>query len=216
MTLKLTHPFTAICSGPSGCGKSTFTIELIKRLKDLCTVSQFHRIVWCLSETSTIPTELSTLNNVIVHRGVPKFENKTGLPILYCVDDLMNEVYSRDLSELFTRKSHHESISCVLITQNLFFQNPSSRTVSLNCKILVVFKNPRDVKTICYLAQQIAGPNWREVQKVFTEATIRPYSYLLFDLTQECNDLIRYRTNIFDKYTVVYAPVNEHYAEIEI
>ena len=40
----------------------------------------------------------------------------------------------------FTRKGHHRNASVVYITQNLFQQSKSSRTISLNAHYLVYFK----------------------------------------------------------------------------
>jgi hypothetical protein len=74
---------------------------------------------------------------------------------LIVLDDLLNEAYSRDMCDLFTKGSHHRNISVILITQNLFHQGRFSRAISLNAKYIVVFKNVRDKNQFAYLARQV-------------------------------------------------------------
>jgi len=44
------------------------------------------------------------------------FENARGQPCLFFLDDLLNEVYSRQVCDLFTKGCHHRNISVILIT----------------------------------------------------------------------------------------------------
>ena len=100
----------------------------------------FKNIVWCHSEDNA-PHHLKDVSFV---KSVPEFENPENVPTLIVLDDLMDSAYSKKVSELFSKASHHRNISLILITQNLFHQGPSSRDISLNSKYIVVFKNPRD------------------------------------------------------------------------
>jgi hypothetical protein len=112
------------------------------------------------------------------------------------------------VSELFTKGSHHLNISLVLITQNLFYQGQSSRTLSLNSKKITVFKNPRDKSQIVYLARHVYPKNISSFHKAYTEACKDLHSYLFFDWTQSITDLPRFRTKIFPwELTEVFAPV---------
>ena len=92
------------------------------------------------------------LKNVSFVKGVPDFETPKNVHILIVLDDLMDSAYSRKVSGLFTKGSHHRNISLVLITQNLFHQNLSSRDIYLNSKYIGLFKNPRDETQIVHLA----------------------------------------------------------------
>jgi hypothetical protein len=203
MTLQLEHPFTLIVAGPSACGKSTFVIRLIECREQLCD-TVFKNIVWCHSENNA-PHHLKDVSFVT---GVPEFENPENVPTLIVLDDLMDSAYSKKVSELFTRGSHHRNISLVLITQNLFHQGPSSRDISLNSKYIVVFKNPRDKTQIVHLARQVYPENISSFHKIYLEACKDPHSYLFLDLTQSINDLLRFRTKIFPgEITEVFAPI---------
>ena len=203
MTLKLQHPFTLIVAGPNSCGKSTFVIRLIECRKHLCDVV-YDNIVWCHSENNA-PQHLK---NVSFVKGVPDFENPENVPTLIVLDDLMDSAYSTKVSELFTEGSHHRNISLVLITQNLFNQNSSSRDISLNSKYIVVFKNPRDKTQIVHLARQVYPENTSSFHKTYLNVCKDPHTYLFLDLTQSINDLLRFRTKIFPgELTEVFAPV---------
>jgi len=55
---------------------------------------------------------LTALNkNVQVHEGLPEnIENAQGLPCLFILDDLLNEMFSRAVCDLFTKGSHHRNL----------------------------------------------------------------------------------------------------------
>ncbi len=111
----------------------------------------------------------------------------------------MIEAYNKNVCELFTKGSHHRNISVILLIQNVYHQGKFCRDISLNCKYLVLFKNPRDMSQIFMLGRQIFPESPKEFEKVYKEATSVPYGYLFLDLTQECNDLFRFRSDIFNK-----------------
>ena len=140
--LKFKHPFTCIISGPSGSGKSSFCVRFLQNLDALCTERDFDGgVIWCYSEKSAVPTptELPPKSNVHFNEGVPTdfFENARGRPCLVILDDLLNDVYSKQVCDLFTKGSHHRNISVILITQNLFHQGRYCRDISLNAKYLI-------------------------------------------------------------------------------
>jgi ABC-type dipeptide/oligopeptide/nickel transport system ATPase subunit len=124
--LRFKRPFTCIVSGPTGSGKSSFCIKVLQNLDTLCTEQNFDGgSIWCYSERTAVPSQqLVTLKrNIKFHKGIPaNFINAQGRPKLIILDDLLNQVCSKDVSVLFTKGSHHRNISVILITQNLFHQ----------------------------------------------------------------------------------------------
>jgi ABC-type dipeptide/oligopeptide/nickel transport system ATPase subunit len=126
------HPITCIVSGPSGSGKSSFTLRFVQHLDSLCTEPNCSGgIIWCYSEKSVVPREkLASLHkNVSFHEGVPQnFGNEHGKPCLIILDDLLNEVYSKDVCNLFTKGSHHRNISVILIPRTCFIRGVSAAT----------------------------------------------------------------------------------------
>jgi len=82
------------------------------------------------------------------------FGNVHGRPCLFILDDLVNDAYSKEVCDLFTKGSHQRNISVILITRNLFHQGRYCRNISLNAKYLVVLKNVRDKKSV-----HVLGPS---------------------------------------------------------
>ena len=74
---------------------------------------------------------------------------------LIILDDLLNEIYSKEMCHLFTKGSHHRNISVILIRQNLIHQARYCRDISLNAKYIVLLKNTRDKRQFTYLAPQV-------------------------------------------------------------
>ena len=103
--IRFKHPFTCIVSGPSGSGKSSVTLRLLQHLDSLCTEPNFSGgIIWCYSEVCRSRQKLAAKHkNVSFYKGVPQnFSDDLGKPFLIILDDLLNEVNSKDVCDLFT------------------------------------------------------------------------------------------------------------------
>ena len=59
----------------------------------------------------------------------------------------------------FTRNGHHRNASVIYITQNMFQQSKSSRTISLNSRYMILFRNVRNKNQVKTLAQQMQAPH---------------------------------------------------------
>ena len=77
-----------------------------------------------------------------------------GEPSLIILDDLLQQVYSKDVCDLFIKGSHHRNIRILLLTQNIFHQGTNCRDISLNAKYLVLLKNVRDKNQFTFLERQ--------------------------------------------------------------
>jgi len=118
--------------------------------------------------------------NVSFHEGFPQnFGNEHGKPCLIILDVLLNEVYSKDVCDLFTKGSHHRNMSVILITQNLFHQGRFCHDISLNAKYSVALKNVRDKNRFQYLARQVHPEDSDSLYKSYLEDTDRPHGYLI-------------------------------------
>ena len=204
-----THPFTMLVAGPSASGKSTFVARVLENLDTLIPDTKFDRIVWC-SGSDYRPSLQRPVITTFQH-GVPTdiHEVATGRPCLVVLDDLMQDAYQdKSVSDLFSKMSHHNNVSVILITQNIFHQGRQARDISLNCKYFVLVKNPRDQKQFGVLARQMWPSRWRDVEEVYKDATREPHSYLVIDCAQDTNDCLRLQTDIFadDHVCTVYVP----------
>jgi len=217
--LKFKHPFSCIISGPSGSGKSSFCIKFLQNLKTSCTEWEFDGgVSWCYSERTALPKQLLKWKKIRFHKGVPSdFNNARGKPCLVIFDDLLNDVYSKEVCDLFTKGSHHRNISVILITQNLFHQGRYCRNISLNAKYLVLLKNVRDKNQFMFLARQVYPENSISLYNAYLNATERPYGYFILDLSQDTNNHLRFRTNIFPsdpKPLTIYSAIENEAREI--
>lgn len=163
-----------------------------------------HKVYWIAGDENAVPRNISIPVEYLY--SVPEeFENKSGLPCLVVIDDSMLEAEKKSVLNLLTRTSHHQNMSVIFLTQNIFQPSRYGRTISLNFSHLCIMKNPRDKQQFAFLSRQLAPDNWKELLRVYKEITERPFSYLFIDLTQQTNNLFRYRTDIFNKnYATVY------------
>ena len=109
---------------------------------------------------------------------------------------MKNASSSQMVEDLFTN-GRHLNLSVVFITQNLFYQGKSCRTISLNSTYMVVFKNPRDQSQIRQLACQMYPGKTKILQAAYDLETRDPFRYLFLDLHPESPEWTRMRGNIF-------------------
>ena len=183
--MELKHPFSMLIAGGRKAGKTEFTKRILRTLDKIATISP-QRIVWCYAKHQTdLFEELMSINSSIEYmHGIPSEidimfdKSMTNLIIL---DDMM-DVASKDekVAQLFTR-GRHDNLSIIYLTQNLFHKN--QRSISLNSDYMVIFKNPRDQSQIFNLAKQFMPTNSKFLTWAYQDATEKPHSYLLLDLT---------------------------------
>jgi len=160
---------------------------------------------------------LSKLDRNIQYQD-QNFGNARGEPSLIIFDDLLNQVYGREVCDLFTKDSHHRNISVLLWTQNFFHQGKHCRDISLNAKYVVLIKNVRDKNLFLYLARQAYPEDSHSLYLAYLDATDQPHSYFILDFAQNTNDKLRFRNNVFpDEYPpIIYAPLNNETHKIKL
>ena len=181
------HPFTCMICGPTQSGKTHFTFDLLRNLSLMINPSPT-KVVWCYGEWQEKLRDLP--KSVVLSEGLKGIHDIDSSEInLLILDDLMDEASGdAEVSELFTKGSHHRNLSVVFITQNLFHQGKKMRTISLNAHYFVLFKNPRDAAQIRHLASQLFPGQTNYLVEAYKQATSRPHGYLLLDLTQSTPD----------------------------
>lgn len=199
----LKHPSSVIIAGQSGSGKTYFTRELLRNRKYFTPNPPKH-VIYIYKEWQPLYDEMKK-EKLIDHfvSGMPSEDEikeimntykKNGSILIF--DDLMSDI-GKSVENCFTVYSHHLNCTVVLLIQSLFLECKSYKTCSLNAHYIVLMKNKRDGASVSFLARQISPYNTRYITEAYLKATRKPYSYLLFDLRQETNDLIRLRSNIF-------------------
>jgi hypothetical protein len=82
----------------------------------------------------------------------------------------------------------------------MYQQSKYSRTISLQSKYIILFKNPRDINQYKYLGNQIFGngSGGKTLVRVFKDASEgRSYPHLIIDLHPESNQKLCLITNLF-------------------
>jgi len=192
------HPYTLTICGASQSGKTCFIKELIK--SDLNNV-KFERIIWCYGASNNVD-----IPGVELVEGLD-FELHGNIPTLVVIDDLMTEAANSSVVlDLFTKKSHHNNCSVILITQNFYFQGRYSRTISQNSHYIVLLKSPRDSFFVSVLGRQMYPNNSKFLVDAYKSATAKAFSHLFLDLKQETPDFARVRSSVLSPISVVYLP----------
>jgi len=202
MDARLQHPFTCLVCGPTQSGKTYFVQKLLEESEYVISPPP-ETILWCYGEYQQAYTDMmKTIADIQFIEGVPPDIHKYINPSkrnLMVIDDLMTETGNdKQITNLFTKGSHHHNLSVILILQNLFHQGRESRTISLNSHYLFMFKNPRDVSQITHLAKQMYPGHNKFLQEVFKDATNEQYGYLLIDLKPNTPEEMRLRTCILE------------------
>lgn len=201
--LKLHHPFTALICGPTSSGKTVLTFNLIKNYFEVTTISaRIIKILYCYTTWQSAyqqqKRELAGIADIYYHKGLPDMDKVKGLsPHLIVIDDLMTEVTNdEEMVRLFTIYSHHYNISVMFISQNLFHRGRYSKDISNNIHYYFLLKNPRERAQIACLGRQMYPNNSKFLNEAYEDATQKPFSYLLIDVSPRCPDDLRIRTRI--------------------
>ena len=193
-------PFTLMIAGPSGAGKTTL-LERILINKKAIFDKQPDRIVICYKNNQAGYEVFNLLDvNVEFIQGVPdNLEFDPKLNNVLILDDLMEECKdNKNVASYFTRRSHHENISVIFLTENVFMQGKCVRDISLNCNYLILFDNPRDRQQIRVVGQQMFPKNTQGFMEIFNDAVTGKsgYKYILYDFKPDTEERMRIQTGI--------------------
>jgi predicted ATPase len=203
---RLKTPFNCIISGASKSGKTTLVRNLLSVRDSIFTSKPRYVVLYykfmqdiyshmhnngLINEMVSLDDEDFTYENVL---SKIKDHKNEGAMVIF--DDTMTEI-SNNFEQVFTNLSHHQNTSVIFITQNLFYNDKSYRTMSLNADYLFVMKNARDKLQIMNLAKQFCPGNSTYVIQSYIDATRNPFSYILIDFTQRASENLRLRSKIF-------------------
>ena len=209
--IKFPSPTTIAISGSTMSGKTTFVNKLLDHAADMFEQVPAN-VLYCYGVWQSLFTTMeSKYDWLTFHEGLPSEElvrdlTTNGKHNLVIVDDLMDQVVkSSEMETLFTRGAHHRNLTLIYINQNMYCQGKNARTMSLNTHFMVLMKNPRDASQVQTLGKQVFPNQSQILTEAYRDCMTRPYSYLLVDLSPQCLDQYRLRSNIFPgEYTTVY------------
>jgi len=120
--------------------------------------------------------------NIFVHHGIPSDEMIANVPrpFIYVIDDLINDIDPKKLANIFTRESHHQNFTVILLTQCLFHQK--MRIPRTNCHFIFLLRAPNDQLSIRNLANQAFSHEKPLFYSIFSQATSKNFGYLMVTL----------------------------------
>lgn len=208
-----TVPFAAgspmLVTGPTNCGK-TFWIN--RFLSHPMFDEKVQSILYCYGVQQPFFDDMKANPHMVApisfHEGLPTLEKideiADGNFHIIVLDDLMEEIVkSSDMLKLFTKYCHHNNISAIFVSQNIFQQGKYARGISLNCHVIVLFSNKRDESQIGTLARQLYPNAARRFLSAYKLAMVGPYAYLVVDCSPSRPRDIQLRTNIFPGETTI-------------
>ncbi|KAL3106589.1 hypothetical protein niasHT_018231 [Heterodera trifolii] len=163
--------------GPSSSGKTQLVLRLLRHANVMFDPPP-KAIVWAYGEYSTQIPELER-QGVVPHAGAPSDEmlKKLPKPCLIVYDDLMGDIETKKLADLYTKKSHHNNFSVIFLTQNLF--DKSMRVPRSNAQYIFLMRAPNDMLSIRNLASQMFPREQGLLMDAYRQACALPYGYLL-------------------------------------
>lgn len=204
--LRLKENFKIFISGPSGCGKTTFIMNLLNNLQDFAK-SPPHQIMYYYTEWQARFQEMSQSHGIIFVEDSEILMDQVrelDKPTFIIFDDMINSKSLKAVAQLYTVHGRHLNLSLAFISQRLFHSSEYFRQISQNSDYFCVFKNPRNSMEIRNLAMQIT-PKSLDLLDIFRYATVKPYSYLFINLTQEAIPQLKYINNMFTNDHVIQA-----------
>ena len=212
--LRFISPFSMLISGVSGSGKTSWTLKLLKNYGHIVKDSgKYNKLLWISG------TNQPELFKAIKANFNGSCEFLTELPedlyksledrkesLTVVIDDLMHEVKNDNaLARVFTKGRSHLGLNVLVLMQSFFPQGTAMRDVAINANYQVFFKSPRDKRSVRDVALQLMPASFKTFMSIFEDATTRLFGYLVCDFTQEMNDDLRYRTNVFPDEFPMYA-----------
>lgn len=193
-----------VVAGCTGSGKTRWTMKLMKNLSNMYD-KPVKTILYCYGIWQDLFEEVQKIPGVELVEGLPPKERLAEMEdALIVLDDLIHRVVADpEMELLFTQKCHHQKLSVVLLTQNVFQQGKHARTISLNTWYTILFENARDRQQIATLGRQLFPGKTAGFLQAYDDAVSEPYGYLVVDTAPQSR--YRLRTHVFpDEDPVVY------------
>ena len=212
--IQLEPNFKLFLSGPSKCGKSYFMGQLLANLDSIAEKPP-QRVVYVYGYWQDKMTDMQAKNLVDVFiegggndlhtklRDYQRIVNNEDLLVIF--DDQMMDNKGggglKTIAELYGQGARHMGMSLCFICQDIFYENKDFRFIRKNSDYWIFFKNPKDVQAINLISNRITTNS--TLTRIYQEATVQPYSYLLIDTRQQANRYTRFLSQLFDRSHVV-------------
>ena len=205
--LRLIDNFKLMVVGPSRCGKTWWIVDFFKNLNSF-TRKPPTKIVYIFSiwQQETYGVLMGNMVHLFFQDRKNLAENLeakladlgwTGEKILIVFDDLIRSPNVAWISSLFTVFGRHNDYSVIFLAQRYYNKTEDWKQITGNNDYLVYFKNPGNKTEIQNISRKMMGGQM--IAKMYEAATDdEAFSYLFMNNTQQCDEKVRYLTNLFD------------------
>lgn len=119
---------------------------------------------------------------------------------ILCVDDQMQEMnQDKEMQKVFTRLSHHQNVTIISLTQNVYPPGKYSKTIRLNLHYYILMKSFALEGQIQTLGTQLFRRKKNFLLEAYLKSTLNPFSYLVVILHPRWEEPYRVISNIFPK-----------------
>jgi hypothetical protein len=192
-----------LLAGPTNSGKTRWVSRFLTYQMFTEKIASIHYFYGVYDNFYTEMKKSSTVvAPIFFKKGLPSEEDinhiADGKFHILVLDDLMDDIVkSVEMLQLFTKYCHHKNISAIFISQNIFQQGKYSRTISINCHVIVLFANKRDESQITTFARQIYPHAVKKFLNIYTSMMKKEYAYIVIDCTPAHPRQIKIRGDIF-------------------
>ena len=192
----------------TGCGKTTLIKNIIENITTF-TSSPPNKVVYFYTEWQNkfdIMKASFGVEFIEDNDNMLNFIKDLNTSAFVIFDDMMNSDNLKSVAQIFTVHGRHLNLSLAFLSQKLFNNNEHFRQISQNSDYMCVFKNPRNSLDIRNLSNQIT-PKSNALSHIYQKATVKPYSYIFINLTQEAVPQLKFINNIFSSDHIINAYV---------
>ena len=177
MSLKLENPCSIVISGASGTRKTNLVFRLIDHVQEMFSNSIKNIVFFCEVWQTSFEAYLQKVEFL---QGLPTEEFlKQAKDCLIILDDQMHFKNTALISKIFTVYSFHYGFSVIETLQNFFHK--SHKQITLYAKIIILFKNCRDVTQIACFLRQAFPERHRDVLNAYKKATSSLHDSFVLD-----------------------------------
>ena len=204
----LLAPYVMYVAGPPLSGKSQLVMGIFDKKHYLIDPPPDH-IVWFYGEETAQMEELSNRGYEIV-KGLPATEDFEqdifpGKNNLFVFDDLMEASgKSKGMTDLITKKCHHQNVSVIHIVQDLFHGGPERKTILRSAHYIVLFRSPLDQTVIQTVGSRVLPYHRQTFMQIYQRATEKACGYLFLDGSNKSHPDLRFRTDLLAPVQTIY------------
>lgn len=200
--LKLKIPSGMVIGGATSSGKTELLLRLLENYQQMYAPVP-KSILYCYGQMGSHVHKLQKMGMHCVE-GVPSdtLIERMEKPMLLIFDDMMTDVSLKYLSDIFCKRSHHQNIGVIFITQDLFDRKLA--VARNNAQYLLLTRSINSMNKIHNIGSHLYPGKLQPFLESYNDATSEPYGYLFLDNHAARRHELALRTKIFPQDVVKY------------